>query len=331
MIRFAMLVSSRTAGVEVARSAQHCGFCQCVYSACPIPQISELFGALSKTRPDVILFDIEDWQYKADTVARLSQANPQMAIVGLCSGEIPQDQAPFERVGMVGLLSELSSPADFDAVIYRAVHLRRCVTNANTFAFLPAKAGSGCSTVAVNTAAALANRLDHPTLLIETDRRSGVLSINLNAEDRAHLSEVLSLSNDLTGMVWRNYLVSIGKLDLLLSNPSKPGPLPSWVNYYQLLLFIQTLYSYVVADLPEVINPATVEVARCARGVFIICEPELASLKLASLRRSELEAFDIPAEKIRVIVNRWERGRVKETDVEAAVGGPIFATLPNDY
>ena len=84
-------------------------------------------------------------------------------------------------------------------------------------------------------------------------------------------------------------------------------------------------------DLPEVINQATAEFVRNARSVFVVCQPELPSVRLAKLRRTELESCEIPAENVRVLVNRWERGQLKVETIEKAVDTKVFATLPNDY
>jgi Flp pilus assembly CpaE family ATPase len=44
-----------------------------------------------------------------------------------------------------------------------------------------------------------------------------------------------------------------------------------------------------------------------------------------------LEACHIPADRIHVVVNRWERGGLSIEDVEGVLERSVFATLPNDY
>ena len=101
--------------------------------------------------------------------------------------------------------------------------------------------------------------------------------------------------------------------------------------YYQLLLFAQKQYDFILVDLPEVINQATAEFVRNARAVFIVCQPEMPSVKLAKFRRAELESCELPPDRVNLLVNRWERGRLTKQDIENLVGGPVFGTLPNDY
>ena len=196
---------------------------------------------------------------------------------------------------------------------------------------MPAKAGGGCSTVALHVAAAMAAG-NKKVLLIECDQRSGPLSIMLDLEDHKGLPEALEHQGEfLSPLEWRQVTAQLKGLDLLLSNPSRRGRLPSWADYYQLLLFVQKQYDYILVDLPEVINQATAEFVRNARSVFVVCQPELPSVRMAKMRRTELESCEIPAENVKILVNRWERGQLKVETIEKAVDGKVFATLPNDY
>jgi Flp pilus assembly CpaE family ATPase len=79
------------------------------------------------------------------------------------------------------------------------------------------------------------------------------------------------------------------------------------------------------------INPATAELAAAAQNIFIVCEPELASLKMTGIRRAELEAVGVPSAKICVLANRWDAKRLTRAILEHTAGLPMYAALPNDY
>src|SRR5262249_34099158 len=151
-----------------------------------------------------------------------------------------------------------------------ALHKKRGIAHQDILAFLPAKAGGGCSTVALNTAAALSQTLSKTVALVEADRRSGVLSIMLNQQNRYGLAEALQNASELTPTEWNNYYIQVGGVDILLADPARRGSLPSWADYYKLLLFLQRQYNFLLFDLPEVINEATAEVVKSARAVFIV-------------------------------------------------------------
>jgi pilus assembly protein CpaE len=240
------------------------------------------------------------------------------------------EQLTFEDAGILDLLHEPFSPGDIDAGAYEAIHRRYPVIHPNILAFMPAKAGSGCSTVTLHLAAAIAGT-GKKVLLVESDRRSGPLSIMLNVEHHNGLPEAMEHHGELSPLEWRQVTAQLLQMDLLLANPTRRGRLPSWADYYQLLLFAQKQYDYIVVDLPEVINQATAEFVRNARAIFIVCQPDTTSVKLARFRRAELESCEIPADRVNVLVNRWERGHLTKENIEKIVEGPLFGTLPNDY
>jgi MinD-like ATPase involved in chromosome partitioning or flagellar assembly len=331
MIRLALLTSNAAAADAIEQMLQDTGIFEMVYRSSRMSPSPAELRTLSSADPDVILLDCDDCQRMAPLTAQLNAVNRRGALIGFRQDLSPAQQKSLAAAGIVELLQDPFSHVELEKAALRAVHQRQPITHKNVVAFLPSKAGSGCSTVALNTAAMLANGLGQRTLLVEADRRSGALSILLDVDDGKGLSKVLPRSGMLTAIEWTQNIASIGKLDLLLTNPFSPGPLPSWLNYHQLLLFAEKQYDFIVVDLPEVVNPATAELLNAARSVFIVCEPEVTSLKLVPLRRAELEAAEISREKIYVLGNRWESNRLKREDLVRMAKAPMFAALPNDY
>ena len=301
------------------------------YKVTPVPHLKEIVRALTVQNPAIVLLDLGDWIEAAGIAKELNLNLPRTVIIGFRPRWDRTEQLQFEEAGILDLLAEPFSPGDIEAAAYEAVHRRYPITHENILAFVPAKAGGGCSTVALHVAAAMAAG-NKKVLLVECDQRSGPLSIMLDLEGHKGLPEALDRQGEfLSPLEWRQVTPQLKGLDLLLSNPSRRGRLPSWADYYQLLLFVQKQYDYIVVDFPEVINQATAEFVRNARAVFVVCQPELSSVRLAKMRRTELERCEIPTENVKVLVNRWERGQLKVETIEKAVDAKVFATLPNDY
>ena len=297
----------------------------------PVPHPKEIVRALTIQNPAIVLLDLGDWIEAAGIAREIHNNLPRTVIIGFRPRWNRTEQIAFEAAGILDLLAEPFSPEDIEAAAYEAIHRRYPVNHQNILTLLPAKAGSGCSTVALHLATAIAGE-NKKVLLIECDQRSGPLSIMLSLEDHKGLPEALERQGEfLSPLEWRQVTAQLNGVDLLLSNPSRRVRLPSWADYYQLILLVQKQYDYIVVDLPEVINQATAEFVRNSRAVFVVCQPELPSVKLAKMRRTELESCEIPSDNVKVLVNRWERGRLSVENIEKAVGAPVFATLPNDY
>ena len=332
MLTVALLTQNPVAADAIEQILQESNAFNLVYRACPIPSANDVVRALRSLDPEILLLDLGEWDLVSALVIQLKQLKTRTVTVGFRSSWDRAQKMEFQDEGISDLLSEPFSPAALEEVVYDGLHRDRPITNNNILAFLPAKAGGGCSTVALNTAGALVTHFGRKVLLVECDRRSGVLSIVLNLQTRSGLSDALqNVGNKMTQLDWQQYHEIKFGIHMLLAKLSRRGPPPSWAQYYQLLRFVQPQYEFVIADLPEVINGGTAELVKCARGVFIICTPEVPSLKLAAQRFVELEECGVPAEKIHIVLNRWQRGQLTLAEIEEAVGRPVFATLPNDY
>lgn len=303
-----------------------------VVSTCSTTSATQVIArTLGPRDPEVLLVDLSGSPDPVELVRRLRKVSSKAVLLGFGATFAEDKQALLEQEGLTGVLQEPFSALDLEGSVRWAMHQLRPVAHPNLIAFLPAKAGSGCSTTVLNTAAALANNLNKRTLLIEGDRRSGALSILLDVEAQGGLPFVLEESGKLSAVEWRQHVESIGKLDLLLANPLKPGPQPTWATYFHILGFTQNLYDFILVDLPELVNPATAELVNAARMVFIVCEPEITSLKLVRVRRAELEEAGVPTERIAVLANRWEPRRLTKEALETMTHTPMYAALPNDY
>jgi len=331
MLRLAVVTPNPVAADAIEILTMESGAFQPCYKITPVPSPKEIVRTLTVQNPAIVLLDLGDWTEASSIAKEIHQTLPRTVIIGFRPRWDRAEQLTFEDAGILDLLPEPFSPGDIDAAAYEGIHRRYPVIHPNILTFVPAKAGGGCSTVALHVAAALAAG-DKKVLLVECDQRSGPLSLMLDMERQKGLPEALDHQGEfMSPLEWRQVTAQFQGMDLLLSNPARRGRLPSWADYYQLLLFIQKQYDYIVVDLPEVINQATAEFVRNARAVFLVCQPELPALKLAKLRRIELESCEIPPDNVKLLVNRWEKRRQPMEEIEKAVEGPVFAALPNDY
>ena len=157
------------------------GAFQPCYKITPVPHPKEIARILTVQNPAIVLLDLGDWVEAAAITKELTVNLPRIVIIGFRPRWDRAEQMTFEDAGILDLLPEPFSPGDIDAAAYEAIHRRYPVTHQNILAFVPAKAGGGCSTVAFHVAAALA--AEHKkVLLMECDQRSGPLSLMLDLE-----------------------------------------------------------------------------------------------------------------------------------------------------
>jgi Flp pilus assembly CpaE family ATPase len=295
------------------------------------PKAFELAKIMNTYVPDLIFLDMSDWESALAAATDIHTFAPQCAIVGFGAGWASSQEAQSTAAGVTELLISPVTLKTFEAGVERAMEKVRGADQENLVAFLPAKAGSGASTVAVNVAGYLsAAPLSKKTLLIDGDLNSGLISVALGINHPYSVLDALENSSQLDSY-WTKCVAGGGKLDVLVSDRTKRQTLPSWANYHDLLDFVTSRYDQILVDLPEVVNDATVEIVRRARRVFVVCTPERASLTLALQRCSEIERRRISPDKIGLLINRWHRGDPSAKEVESELKRHVSGVFGNDH
>ena len=211
-----------------------------------------------------------------------------------------------------------------------AVHKGETRQSQNLLAFLPAKAGAGTSTIAMNAASAMA-AAGRRVLLIDSDLRSGALSFHLSCLPVSSTQKALQAISEEETLTWNTYCTRAHNIDFLLSDRTRPTRAPTWAHYFALLRSATARYDSVLVDLPELVNPATAEIVQSARYVMVVTTQEVLSLKMAERRVRELIEWGVPGERIKILVNRWHKQEINQQEIEKFLKLPVFATFPNDF
>lgn len=283
---------------------------------------------LNTQRPDVALVEITDIERDLPVTAAIQRNSPEVPVVGLTSNQL---QSQMGRAPDVAFLAVWPFKVrDLEQAISGAVHKLHGGTHENLLAFLPGKAGSGASTVVLQTARAL-TQLKRRVLVIEADLHSGLLGAMMNVEPRSSIRAALAGASTLDTLSWQRYITTVGGVDFLLADPLVKEPLPHWTHYFHLLRYAAPRYDFVLVDLPEIINTATAEAVRRAHAVYVVSTPEFGPLQLSRQRRQELENWGVERGKIRVLLNREHRDHLSPGDAEQILGCPLAKAFPNDY
>lgn len=280
--------------------------------------------------PDVLFLDLKSLDSAMALLTDLRAAWPRAVVIGVGG---PAGLAP-DGLGLTGTLPFPPQPHEFAAAVAQGVRRRRGDVIPGLHVFLPAKAGIGCSTVVFQTSMRLARDFGKRVLVLETDLRSGTLSLMLNREHVAaggSMQSALQAIRDCEEHRIAQCITSVGGVDLLLSNRQGMEVLPDWTQYHALLQHLASRYDVLLADLPELINEATAEIVLRAAKIFLVTTQELIPLKLAEQRLRDFASWEVPRERVRVLVNRWHRQDLDQEEVAKFLGIPAERHFPNNY
>ena len=292
------------------------------------PGDRELQRLVGNLAPEVIIVDITNLD-ALPFASLIREVAPATAIIGYGAQLEAALTAP--RLGFDSALGEDASEVDLRNAIYDAMRKHQGGIDTGLFCFLPSKAGTGCSTIVMNTAVALARDEGKRVLVVDADLRSGIQSVLIGVEPNRSLQSLLAGINQFDKKRLPDCVNSFLGVDFLLSTPSLDAGPPEWADYFHLLSMARSTYDAVLVDLPELVNPATVELVRRARQIYVVTTPEVPSMTLAKHRCQELTRLSLPKTRIGLLVNRWHRTDPDTELIGRLIDHPVSRIFPNDY
>ena len=234
---------------------------------------------LMHLEPEVVLLDLDGNEFALKCADEIRKRSPGTPILGFT-----EQPSSFDAQGFAGLdfvLPFPPAPEELARCVNEVVRQSLFDAKENLLVFLPAKAGSGATTLVRNTAAALAELPGKRALIIEGDYRSGVLSFMLDEKVEGSLQEVLTAPGELDGFRLERAVTERDGVAVLLSNRTIPEPAPGWEVYARLVEVATSRWNPVLVDLPETFPPETREILRRAGKIILVSTPDVVALKLA--------------------------------------------------
>lgn len=294
--------------------------------------------------PDLIILDVMLPGMDGYQVARTIRQDPQQVrtpiIMLTAKSGIAEKIAGFEA-GADDYLTKPFDPTELElrvrALIARARAGRSddaASTTGKIIAVFSLRGGCGVSAIAVNLAAALAQIYELETPLLDLSLETGGASIMLDLLPRMTLS--LLAKEDTTVLDFsliNEYLAKHPSGIRLLAAPTTPVlaelVTPRLVN--QILTTMRSHFPHVVVDTPHDLTEPTLAALDMADTILMVVPPDMVSLKAATGALETFASLGYP-DKRTVVVMNWvfPRRGLPQKEIEAALGRPIFATIPYD-
>jgi len=302
------------------------------------PNHMDLVRFLRATAPQVVFLGIESRQHALELAEWIEGQQPGTQIIVI---NRDSDADALLEVMRAGIREFLSEPFDSGALkeALRRVELildRKPAAIESTdsvFSFLPAKAGVGASTLAVNASVAAAEICETKVLLMDFDLTCGMVGFMLRIDSQHSIVSAAEHALEMDEVQWENIVTqrAQGKLDVLPAGRMSPGFRIEPNQIHHLLDFARRNYQAICLDLSGMMEKYSVEVLRESKRIFLVCTPEVPSLHLAREKLVYLRSLDL-ADRVSVLLNRaHKRSLIPTNEVESVLGLPVFLSFPNDY
>ncbi|MGB7183063.1 MAG: AAA family ATPase [Burkholderiaceae bacterium] len=205
---------------------------------------------------------------------------------------------------------------------------------ASVIAFLPAKGGSGATFLATNVASALAAR-GKRVALIDLNLHMGEAALYLcDEQPTKSIADIAVDAERVDESLLQSAMVPVDENIWLLPAPDTPeaGMEVDAVAVTRIIEIARQNYDFVVIDTGRVLDARSIAGLDAADTIHLVMQLALPYVHDAKRLKRVFDGLGYPAEKLRLVVNRYERGTdVTIRDVEKALLSTVATKIPNDF
>jgi pilus assembly protein CpaE len=301
--------------------------------------MSKVRVVADQQRPDLIILDsmCRDLDELSD-LEYVSTHHPHTVLVMLCANQSPDFLINAMRAGVREVLT---SPVNKETLLKAVERIEQKLglgakqkQPGQILAFVPCKGGSGATFLGSNLGYQLAGE-GKKVLLIDFNLQFGdaVLFVH-DRKPSTNLADVARNIHRLDASFLTGSVVNVSPNFGVLASPEDPGQAmevkPEHVDV--LLDLAVNNYDFVVLDIGRNLDAVSIKALDRAHQIYPIVQLTLPFVRDASRLFGAFRSLGYSKEKIRLIVNRYEKNsEIKLEDVERSLGVSTFKTMPNSY
>ncbi|WP_024302874.1 AAA family ATPase [Pseudogulbenkiania sp. MAI-1] len=290
--------------------------------------------------PDILILEMPDQE--ATDFSALSSLNirhPDITLILLANIQTPEILLGAMRAGVREVLP---SPVNREALhlAISRVEEKRSLQNAarpkgKVFAFIPCKGGSGSTFLSTNIAYSLATQENKNVILIDLNLQFGdaVLFIS-DHRPPTNLAEVARQMSRMDASFLDSSLLPVLPNLGVLAAPEDPVQAmevnPNHID--TLINLARNHYDVIILDVGRALDPVSIKALDHADVVLPVLQITLPFIRDAKRLLDVLRSLGYSRDKIKLLVNRYEKGGdLRLDEVERTLGMSVFKTLPNSF
>ncbi|WP_317203796.1 CpaE family protein [Janthinobacterium sp.] len=274
---------------------------------------------------------------EAELLERLLRLYPQASFM-LLTGANQQDL--LIRAMRAGVREVLQLPLAHQAFheALDRIDIQAGVTplrDGKVLAFLSCKGGSGATFISTNFAYALATLAEKKVLLIDLHGQFGDATLYVSDQKPAMtLADVCQQIGRVDGAFLASCLVHVSpNFGVLAAADDAAGALEMRAEHMDAILRVaRQHYDYIVLDVGRQIDAMSLRALDGADAIHPVLQLALPDIRDGRRLLDILRSLGYPGERVRLIVNRYEKGgKLRLSDLEHALGAEVMHAVPNDY
>ncbi|MGH9579793.1 MAG: AAA family ATPase [Terriglobales bacterium] len=284
--------------------------------------------------PDVVLVDVlpENPAPALHAIEALHAAAPKVFIFAVGAMSPSNLIVAAMRGGACEYLERPANPLKLLEAFARVASARNTSEpgkRGKVLTVVNAKGGSGATTVAVNTALALA--ATHGSVALVDLAPVGNAFLHLNVKPTFTIVDALRNMHRIDLSLLQGFMTQCENGLSLLAGANQPFALPAAEELARLLDLLVERYRYVVVDTSSRLDEATRAVCNFSENVLLVTQVDTASLWNALQVQTHLSE-STGNQKLRLVLNRYRKvSGFSEEELEQATGCKVLWKIQNHY
>jgi pilus assembly protein CpaE len=305
------------------------------------------FDVISQSSPDVVIVSLDSDQTKAlQLIAQLTQVSPDLPVLAVSA---KGDGQAILQALRSGAKEFLTAPVVIEDLLKALQRLRPRTdsrqgyeTNGKStagspvqqvIAVLGSRGGVGCTSIAVNLGATLAQQADQSVALVDLDLALGDADVALDLMADYTLADVAlnverldmqflrrSLSKHSCGLSLLPHPVQMEDISLIREE-----------SLQRVIGLLRASFTHLVLDLSKSFSATDIAALHTADVILLVAQLELSSLRNVVRIVQTLGNDAALGEKVKVVLNRVGGDcDISLKKAEETIGKPVFWQLPND-
>jgi pilus assembly protein CpaE len=308
------------------------------------PRYEFFLDVIKQSQPDVVVISLDSDQAKAlGLIQQVSAEYPDVPVLAISARG--DGQAILQAL-RCGAREFLTAPVVLEELLKALQRLQRGRSSdsrpggeaapkadSQVIAVLGSRGGVGCTNLAVNLGATLAQEPGHSVALIDLDLALGDADIALDLMADYTLADV-ALNVDRLDMTFLRRSLCKHACGLsLLPHPvqMEDATLIREDHLQRVIGLLRASYTHLVLDLSKGFSPTDLTALRMADAVLLVAQLELSSLRNVVRMMLALTADEALANKVHIVLNRvGGENDISIKKAEETIGKPVFWQVPND-
>lgn len=306
-----------------------------------------------KHQPDIILMDIN--MPGIDGIGasqKITELSPSVQVIIM---SVQSDPNYLRRAMMAGARDFLTKPFGGDELVaaIRRVHEKRPniqpgptrqqrssqsntpaadmqdIPEGKIVAVFSPKGGSGCTTIAINVAVALARR-GQKTILVDGSLQFGDVAVMLDLKGMTSLADISERGEIDSELISSVVQIHKSNLNVLLAPPRpEMADVITDGNIKNLLETLRLSYDFIVLDTSSYLTEKTLTMLDIADRIILVTQQSLPSLKNVSRFFDLTESLEYETGKVWLVVNKVAEDQgISIKNIGDILKRPIIMTIP---